>query len=149
MEPDDLVEFAFDHVDKTVAELIGSRNHKQALKNLDKKRKKGSSASVQQQCVKAALLCALDDFEASHKVVIDIIATHMPPYKADVCEVLYTILCTLKDAGLDVKEKSLEDVWLKSIAVELKPDEKIHLVKDWMFMAIRQGHWNFVVKVGQ
>lgn len=147
MEFDDLVDFAFDHVDKTVAELIGSRNYKQALKNLDKKRKKGTPASVQQQAIKAALLCALGDHGASHTVVIEILAAHVPPYEAEVCGILYTLLCDLKNTGFDVNEKTLETVWSKTIAAETRHDEKVHLVKEWMFMAIRRGHWNLVVKV--
>lgn len=148
MDPDDLLDFAFDHVDKTIAELISSRNYRQAVKNLDKKRKKGTSASVQQQAIKAALLCALNEHDASHTVVVETLAAHVPPYQADVCGLLYTVLCDLKDAGIDVNDKTLEAVWSKTISAETRPDEKLHIVKEWIFMAIRRAHWNHVVKVG-
>lgn len=146
MEPEDLIDFASDHVDKSVAELITSHNYKQALKNLEKKRKKGSPSHI--QVLKAALLCALGEYGESHKTVLDFLARHAPPWQPDVCEQLYINLCCLRDDGrIQVKDKQLEEIWLKSIAAEKEHADKVHLAKDWTFLAIRRGQWQFVLKV--
>lgn len=145
MDVGDVVDFASYHVDNTIAELIKSGNYKQALKNVDKKRKKGNALRI--TIVKAALQCMLGDNGSSHETLSDLLAANAAPYDPYVCEQLYTILVTLQKRGLDVQDKTLEDVWVKTIAAEKRQDDKLNLTRDWMSLAIRHQQWNLVVKV--
>lgn len=145
MDEDDVVDFAHNHVDKTVAELIGSRNYKQALKTLDKKSKKKSS--LNNQIIRAAILCRSGDVKAADATVSELLKNHAPPYAPDACQLLYILLCGIKDGGVTVKDKTIEDIWTKTIAAE-RQEDKVQLAKDWMYLAIQHRQWQFVVKVG-
>lgn len=145
-DDDEVVNFAHDHVDKTVAELIGSRNYKQALKTLDKKNKKKSS--LNNHIVKAAILCRSGDLKESNVTLSEVLSNHPPPYAPDVCQLLYITLCSVKYGGIAVKDKVVEDIWMKTIAAE-RQEDKAQLAKDWMYLAIQHRHWQYVVKVGR
>lgn len=141
----DFLDFAFDHLDLNTAELVASRNYKQALKNLDKRRKKDDATYT--QIVRATIAYLLHDYDNSLSLLNDYVKNYKPSYGPDVCERLYINLYALKSVGKEVKDKQLEDVFVQSIAAERDRDEKANLARDWIFLAIGRGQWHFVVKV--